>query len=230
MSLLRPVRRLPAAAHRLPRPARVQDQAGRGLPRAPRRARRVRASSDHPRPGALRLPEQDGVHRGGDGRRHVDRAPRGRSVRLGARRRALPAPAGRAQRAPRGDAPRRAGSPPPRVGCRDGCRAPALRDAPGGTPDGRGDGQHRRRRARDRDAGAAGRAPARPPAGDRERRPERQLTEGERRHRHRGAPLGRPRPHQRIARRPHVPGLGELVLPDEHRAGGTVVRARRGRV
>ena len=44
--------------------ARLQVQAGRGLPRTPRRSRLLRAAADHRGPGYLRLPEQDGVHCG----------------------------------------------------------------------------------------------------------------------------------------------------------------------
>ena len=42
--------------------------------------------------------------------------------------------------------------------------------------------------------------------------------------------LARARPHHGVARGRHLPGLRELVLPDEHRPGRAALRARRGGV
>ena len=119
------LRRLPAPADRLSRPARVQGAAGPRVPHAPGRPAALRAAADRPGPRAVRLPQQDGVHRGRP--RPGDRAARRRALRRRARHRALLA-------AVRDDehAARRAPAPGPRagavgVGSADRARPAALR-------------------------------------------------------------------------------------------------------
>ena len=65
-----------------------------------------------------------------------------------------------------------------------------------------------------------------PRRGHDQRGHEREPQEGQRGGRRRGAPAGRPRPHPRARGRAHLPGLGQLVLPDQYPAGRAPLRAR----